>query len=122
MPPQRRRWRCPICGVEYRIPVAVEDPMACPRCADEPPEALQDGVWVPASDWPGESSQPDSAVKAEPVPAHLEWRPDDLLQDDGSSRESGTLSAPARYAAASAESPSYRPQQRPHGQRPSLCR
>lgn len=28
----RRLWRCPVCQEDYQIPMAADDPMACPKC------------------------------------------------------------------------------------------
>ena len=37
----QRRWRCPLCTREYLLPVAVEEPMACPGCLAEPAAVLR---------------------------------------------------------------------------------
>jgi len=35
---ERRRWRCPACNAEYRIPDSADDPTLCPECAAQIPE------------------------------------------------------------------------------------
>lgn len=111
MQSQRRLWRCPICAVAYRIPVSVEDVMACPHCTGE---AEPPGVWIRDSDWAAESSRPGLAAEPQSVPRPFEWRPD-IFQDEGLRPQTPTLSAPAPPA-----EPPAGPPPRPTSRRPAV--